>query len=332
MTGWTVRWAVPKDPRTEDRLSRELLVAASNLTVDALTGKVVGALREGGVESLLLKGPVVARRLYPHGETRSYADCDLLVRERQLAAAEAIVATLGLVPDPLGDRLLPKWERHGHTWLLAERNFALDLHWSLIHVATDADMLWEVNNRDATMMRVGGVEVLTPGDPQLAVILALHAAQHGAEWNRPQEDLSRALDIFPSSVWRSAAALAAELQALPAFAAGLRLASSGEAMASRLNLPECRSFEVWLTTGSAARGARAFDRFARAPGLLSKARVATRTAFPSPMHMRQTRRLARHGLAGLAVAYAWQPVHVTTRLQASLRAWRHARRETSQRI
>lgn len=301
---------------------------ALNLTIDAVTVQVVTALREAGLPCLLLRGPVIARRLYQRGEIRPYEDCDLLVRLDDLAPAEAVAARLGLVRDSAQERVLPNWERHAHSWLLPMRGFRLELHWTLTHVGAEPDTLWDVCNRGASPMRVGGVDVCTPADPQLALILALHAAQHGGDWSRPQEDLRRAVEVFPPTVWRMAAQLAAELQARPAFSAGLRLIPSGTAVARALELPDERSFEVWLSTGQAGEGARDFDRFVRAPGPLAKARVAINTAVPSPGRMRATRRVAARGRAGLVLAYAMQPVRIVGRFGSSLHRWRRARRET----
>lgn len=301
---------------------------ALNLTVDALTGKVVTALRDAGVPSLLLKGPVIARRLFQRGEIRPYADCDLLVRAGDLEVAEAAVARLGMVREPTHARL-PEWERHASTWLLPARKFELDLHWTLVHAGAEPDAVWEVCTRDATAMLIGGVDVSTPADPQLAVIVALHAAQHGGDWSRPQDDLVRALDVFSQDVWIAAAQVAAALNARAAFTAGLRLVPSGLAMARALALPDESSFEVLLSTGRAGQEARALDRFIRAPGLLAKAQVAVGTAFPSAAHMRATRRLAARSRIGLVLAYVMQPAHVVSRLGRSLRHWRRARRESA---
>jgi hypothetical protein len=298
-----------------------------NLTIDAMSGKTVAGLREAGVPSLLLKGPVIARRLYRRGETRPYADCDLLVRRNDLALAETTVARLGMRRAKAEERLTPKWEHHNSSWRLDERHFDLELHWTLIHIGADPETLWEVCNRDSNPMLVGGVEVSTPADPQLAVILALHAAQHGVRWTRPQEDLRRAVEVLPPEVWRAAAQCAVELNATRAFAAGLRLISSGGALAKTLALPDEPSFEVLLTTGRAGEGADQVDRVLRAPGPVAKARVVLRAAFPPAARMR-SRHPAADGRVGLALAYAMHPIRLGRSLVLGVRHWRRARHET----
>jgi hypothetical protein len=302
--------------------------AVLNMTIDAMSGKIVTRLREAGVPSLLLKGPVIARRLYRQGEIRPYADCDLLVRRTDLAMAEATVAGLGMRRDNAFERLSPMWERHHNSWRLDKRHFDLELHWTLIHVGADPDTLWEVCNRGSTTMRVGGVDVSAPADPQLALILALHAAQHGVRWNRPQEDLRRAVELLPPEVWRAAARRAVELNATPAFAVGLRLTPVGAALAETLALPDEDSFELLLTTGRAGDGAREVDRFLRAPGPVAKARVVLRVAFPSAAHMR-SRQIAANGRVGLVLAYAMQPFRVVRKIGLGMPHWLQARRKSA---
>jgi hypothetical protein len=309
------------------RLSRERLSALTNLAVDAVTRDAVAALKQRDIQALLLKGPVVADRLYlSRGAGRAYTDCDLLVAPGSFAAAEAAMAAIGLVRDVRSERDLPQWEQHAHTWRQVQYGVNVELHWTLMHVGVDPGALWEAMAREPLCMRVAGIEVLVPADPQLAVILALHAAQHGGDWSRPQEDLALAIEHLSPSTWRRATAVAGELGSLDAFAAGLRLLPAGESLAAELQLPSSRSFEVSLTSGAAGPGARAIERFVRAPGLLAKARVAADTILPSPARMRRTRAVARFGLPGLLLAYAWQPVRLTAMLWSAGRSWQEARR------
>jgi hypothetical protein len=188
--------------------------------------------------------------------------------------------------DDVSERVAPEWEIHHHSWRLEERHFDLELHWTLMHMGADPETVWEVCNRDRGTLRVGGIEVPIPAEPQLALNLALHAAQHGARWRRPQEDLRRGVASFPPEVWRQAANRAVEVDAVPGFAAGLRLTPAGAALATALALPDEPSFEVLLTTGRAGAQALQVDRFLRAPGPVAKARVALRAAFPAAASVR----------------------------------------------
>src|SRR5580700_11186524 len=73
---------------------RALLDAARALGCDHVSAEVVGAMQDVGIPSILLKGPSIARWLYPAGG-RSYADTDLLVPARELSRAETVLRSLG---------------------------------------------------------------------------------------------------------------------------------------------------------------------------------------------------------------------------------------------
>jgi hypothetical protein len=49
----------------------------------------------GGIPAILLKGPVIATRLYDRRVERPYADVDILVPRERFADAARIAATLG---------------------------------------------------------------------------------------------------------------------------------------------------------------------------------------------------------------------------------------------
>jgi len=111
----------------------------------------VRALREGGIEPVVIKGWSIARR-YPAKGLRHYSDLDLVVRRDQVAAAERILSPY------------------------AEDRLAVDLHPFMPHVeGRDAAAL------QARLLRVplGAIEVTTLGDEDHLWLLALHALGHG---------------------------------------------------------------------------------------------------------------------------------------------------------
>lgn len=67
---------------------------ARTLLVNKVMAEVVDAFDANGISSILLKGPSIARWLYPEGG-RTYVDSDLLVPDSQFAQAEALLALLG---------------------------------------------------------------------------------------------------------------------------------------------------------------------------------------------------------------------------------------------
>jgi len=80
------------DAECLDRYSRR----ARNFAVDALTAEVAGAFGREGIETLVLKGPVLARWLYP-GQVRPYFDSDLMVAPQNRSRAVGVLERLGFV-------------------------------------------------------------------------------------------------------------------------------------------------------------------------------------------------------------------------------------------
>jgi hypothetical protein len=305
--------------------------AAHSLRTDRATAQVVSALCHAEVPSLLLKGPAIARALYPAGG-RSYEDCDLLVPESALAEAGDALRRAGFEPtiEP-GDDLVAEWQRHSQTWVRADDRVCVELHWRLTHVGASPQQAWQTLSRDAGATTVCGVEVPTPAPPQLAAIVVLHVASHGGEWRQPLEDLKLALARFDRAVWTEATAVARELEAEGAFAAGLRRVAEGDRLAGELGLGKELPLRVALTADDVPPrgrlGATLIDELRRAPGLAAKMRLIGRAAFPSPAYMRLNRKpLARFGPVGLAAAYAIRPFDLARKAPAAWSAWRRARR------
>src|SRR5580692_3167859 len=69
---------------------------ARNFAVDALAAEVTGAFDGEGIGTLVLKGPVLAKWLYP-GEVRPYVDADLMVAPENRVRAIGVLEQLGFV-------------------------------------------------------------------------------------------------------------------------------------------------------------------------------------------------------------------------------------------
>jgi hypothetical protein len=70
--------------------------AIGTLAVDRVTAEVISAFDAAGIPSILLKGPSIARWLYPAGG-RGYVDTDLLVQRQQFSRASDLLKDLGFV-------------------------------------------------------------------------------------------------------------------------------------------------------------------------------------------------------------------------------------------
>jgi Uncharacterised nucleotidyltransferase len=236
------------------------------------------------VDALLLKGPALARRLYAQGESRAYLDVDLLVPPRDLASARMALTKLGYATfhkalDDVGG------VQHGEVWAgRGERGGGvwIDLHWRLSGCEAAGDVVWNALAGGRGSIEVRGRQVPVLGDDGLALHLALHAAQHGLSAKKPIEDLRRGIELWTLEVWRSAARLAATVQGVPVFAAGLRLVPRGAELARRLGVPPTPELEWEIMHREARpRGTFHLDAMANARGLRERASVLRRSLLPS---------------------------------------------------
>lgn len=308
----------------ETNVTPSMRAAAMSLAVDLVTAEVVPALRHAGVPCLLLKGPTIARWLYGDGGGRSYADTDLLVPPDQVPRAEETLSGLGFsryldAADMLG------WELGANRWQRGRDGTDVDLHWTLTGVKADPQRVWRCLSAETEPFCIQRADVHALSVPGRTMHIALHAAQHGRGDAASLADLDRALDQLADEVWRDAAALAAELDALDAFSTGLRLLPAGQQVAERLALPQARSLEAALLASTPATGTMGWFYLQRASGW-NRVRIAARKIVPTRRFMRQWSSLGSHGLLGLAAAYLWRPIWLLLRALPGYRAWRRARR------
>jgi Uncharacterised nucleotidyltransferase len=306
-----------------DGPNADLLEAAQTLVLDAATGTVVNGLRARGIDCLLLRGPAIARRLYPRGG-RSYVDADLLVEPRRLPEAEAALSELGFREAAIEAALPGTRPGHAHTWLAAAGR-VIDLHRTLIGTNATPDEVWAALRVDAEPLELEGVEVLVPSQAGLALVIALHAAHHADQAPQPLRDLGLALDLVPPVVWREAGELARKLQATGAFAEGLQLDPRGEAELGRLGLASAHEAGPSLTGGRSFHVAQGIALFRATAGKRAKAAFLCERLLPSPRTMRRRSSLARRGAAGLTAAYVARLLDAALHLPRALLALRRTR-------
>ena len=287
------------------------------MRVDATTAEVVSALRASGVRSILLKGPAVGRWLYGEVGERRYTDTDLLISPHNRRQAQRVLRRLGF---RRGQRGLFGVAREWHRG----RDF-VDLHISLVGVEASPATAWSVLSRETTATAVGWTEVDILGPPARALHLATHVAQHHAYFPRASADLERALSVLPPELWRAAAALASELGAEGAFAAGLRRVPNGAAMVTELGLDARSSAATALLEHGAPPTALGFAQLAASRSPVTVVTLAFRALVPRRSYMRREWRIARRGELGLAAAYVLRVVHLARNAPRGLRAWRSAR-------
>jgi hypothetical protein len=164
-----------RDAPPRFREAVEAAVAANRgrgLALEALGAEFVERLDSSGIPALVLKGPLLARRLHGDVGFRRSNDVDLLVRRDELAAATQTLAALGYSLDasaaPPRSHGLPDihYELRSPTTNLPR----LDLHWRVhwYEEQFSADLLARSRTGSSTFLEP------EPGD-DLATLLLLYA-------------------------------------------------------------------------------------------------------------------------------------------------------------
>lgn len=305
-------------------LSAEVLQTARRLRLNLATLSVVNALERAGIRSLVLKGPTLRDWLYDEDEDRSYIDCDLLVCPDDRAAAEAILSKLGYAR-AYDDRALPEWWRHHATdWVRANDGLTVDLHRTLPGIGASDETAWEVLWRNHTSIPLGQHRMPALSLAGRALHVALHAARENSSATLP--DLERALEVGGEPLWREAAALAGELDALDAFVTGLATADAGRKLIERVELPPPRSVQTALFASQPPPTALGFEQLASASTLSQRTSLLRLKLFPPRAFMRQWDPAAPSTTLELMRAYARRLFWLARQAPPGFSAWRRARR------
>jgi Uncharacterised nucleotidyltransferase len=304
-----------------ERVVRYSLLAR-NFAVDALTAEVAGAFGGEGIETLVLKGPVLARWLYP-GEVRPYVDSDLMVAPDDRARAVEVLERLGFAKHMPWMPTLISRDSGGMTFL-RRCSGVVDLHCRLSGLDGDPDAIWSCFAASAEWQVIGGVELRVPDGDTVLLHVVLHAAHHANQVDgKPLEDLRRAIARVEKSRWSSVLGLARAYQGVPAFAAGLRLLPEGQDLARRLDLDQVRSLKDEIRREDNVIAEDLYALLSADLGIRRKLAIATSRIFPRPDYMRWCSPLARRGKLGLAGAYLWRPIWIIGQAPAAIHTlWR----------
>jgi hypothetical protein len=302
-------WLIPRGSAERAECVERYFQLARNFAVDALTAEVVSAFTGDGIDTVVLKGPVLGRWLYP-GEVRPYVDCDLIVAPENRARAVKVLERLGFaehcpwMPTPLS-------VDPGGTAFNRPGEGMVDLHCQLPGLDGDPDAIWCRFAASAERQVIAGVELRVPDRDAALLHVVLHAAHHAnLADGKPLEDLRRALAVVEEAEWSRALELARAYQGVPAFAAGLRLLPEGGDLALRLDLGEVRSFQHEIRRGDNVIAGELYALLSADKGIGQKLVIAASDFFPRPDYMRWWSPLARRGKLGLAGAYLWRTIWI----------------------
>jgi hypothetical protein len=300
----------------------ELYAAAFTMHVDRAGAQTVDALAQRDIPAIVLKGPAIATWLYREREApRTYGDIDLIVPPHRWEDAHACLRELGFVPE-LTDLAHPRMESEA-SYAYRRSDEVIDLHTTFFGLGAPTERVWKVLRAHTTPLRLSNRDVLMLAEGPRAMHIALHAAQHGRAADRLMEDLRRALDQVPESVWQEAARIAGLLDARPAFATGLRLLPEGEALAERLGVAGEHSARASLRIDGVPLS-EGFEELRQTRGLRAKVGLVVSELFPRPSFMQWWTPLARRGRRGLVASYPYRLAYLAMRAPQGYLAWRRA--------
>jgi len=294
------------------------------LQADAVAARVLGALEGAGIAAILLKGSALAD-LYPD-QPRTYVDADVYVEPAAAERATAVLAADGW-SDIRAGALEIERAVHASTWAHPSLPSSVDLHHTLVGIGRSDGEAWAVLWAHTEPFTVAGQACRRLDPAGRALHLALHVSQSGAGYAKGLDDLRRGLDRFEEAVWRTAAALADQLDATIAFVTGLGMVPEGAAMADRLGLAApTLTVAQRLTADTASSGAKSLAVLAGRPSPVARLRYAVRRVFPSRTLIRATEPIAARGGVWLVPGYVTRVVRVLWRSPRAVREYRAARR------
>jgi hypothetical protein len=186
-----VRQAVSRDnlavpPFVAEGLRSAALAQITHVArLDAAMGQILPALNAANVPTILLKGPVLSRLVYPDPTLRPYSDLDLTVREPDEQAVSQTLLRCGLVEVPHGaevERQLHAHHVHGgaayhRVFMAPAGGVMVELHLDPLQMGlrpTREAARW---GRARPVEAIPGALMLSPEDQ--IIQLSVHVHKHG---------------------------------------------------------------------------------------------------------------------------------------------------------
>jgi hypothetical protein len=277
------------------------------LAVDGVTGEVIDAWRQAGIEGVLIKGPTVAEWLYGAEQVRGYNDSDLIVSPRDRQAAARVLHQLGFREQPYPD---PATSKHATPWVRERDGAVVDLHHRLWGAwGPTAQQQWEIFQSSWTeRTAVGGRMVIVPIPAARLMLAALHASQHRDLEGKPLEDLRRAVARGTRDEWRRASILADAVGALREMTTGLMRIAEGAGLSEQLPLLRANVLDEPERSRALAR-----LRWSEARDTGGTVKVIADAMALRPADLRRRYPVAGRGRAGMTLAAALRVGHLVRR-------------------
>lgn len=307
---------ISQNPDPSFRLMRRKVM------LDRLAAEIAGAFEAHNIETIVLKGPVLAGWLYP-GELRQYSDSDLMVAPERWAQATEVLQRMGFDSWVLR----PLFVDPGGTDFQRGEDI-VDLHHAIPGLFGDPSAIWNSVRNRSERQWIGGAELCVPDQTTVLMHVALHAGHHAnLVGYKPFEDLRRAIARANEQQWRQAVELAHEYDGIAAFTTGLKLLPEGQELAKKLELGEVYSFRYCLRLQDNLVAEEITAMLSLNVSMWRKLTAVASEIFPQPEYMRRWSPLARHGKPALAIAYIWRPLWTISQIPGALRAICRVRRD-----
>jgi hypothetical protein len=315
-------WSVLPPPVATDLRRMYLGNLARNLRVLWELRAALDVLAAAGIDALVLKGAALAQDVYVNEGLRPMGDLDLLVRERDVPAAVAVLETHGYArahDEPTSGSALA-FENELALWPPRGGVAPIEVHWSLFdspHYQATLPMAWFWSA--AVTIPVADTTALALAPEALLLHLCGHLVLHhgqGADlpllWLHDVAEVihrhAGALDWDVVLTQARACDLVLCLQhVLPLVADGYGLTLPDgvrERLAALPASPEEQRLHAWLTADHRPPARRLWEDVASTPRWASRLRLVWSQVVPSPTYMRH-----RYGcpsaLVPLAYPYRW---------------------------
>jgi len=169
--------------------------------------KINYAFSVQNLKFIVLKGPILALKLYGDISLRTSKDIDILVSPNDLTEAEEILIRLGYKTADKENSILNSWKRKHHhiSYIHPENKTQIELHWrlSLELPGTSFEKLW----RRKVTVQLSKSPVNFLGNEDLFIYLVSHGARHAwfrLRWlldidqmiSKGMFEMSKVLDIY----------------------------------------------------------------------------------------------------------------------------------------
>ncbi len=156
-------------------------IAFRNLALAAELVKVVGALRERGIQVLAYKGPILGQQLYGDVTLRQFRDLDILVTPTDVLRTRDALYQLGYQEaEPFSTSLLRKHVASQCEWPMRGSNSGtiVELHWALFPRYASFNLSVTELNQASVPIEIAGEHVRVPDLHDLALVLSAHGTKH----------------------------------------------------------------------------------------------------------------------------------------------------------